>query len=164
MKICNVMVVAIFMSFYAIADVSVIGITINKDTKEDVVSKYEVISENGNVLTLNEKNIPLDDVSSAVVALENNKVKAVLLAIQKRKFDYFYNLLKGKYKLTKKEIPYVGNKYASFIKDDVIILLDAPHLSFEMDLLYIDREYDKSLKKRQKEKKENEKKQDSEQL
>lgn len=55
MKICNVMVVAIFMSFYAIADVSVIGITINKDTKEDVVSKYEVISENGNVLTLNEK-------------------------------------------------------------------------------------------------------------
>lgn len=164
MKICNVMVVAIFMSFYAIADVSVIGITINKDTKENVVSKYEVISENGNVLTLNEKNIPIDNVSSAVVALENNKVKAVLLVIQKSKFDYFYNLLKGKYKLTKKEIPYVGNKYASFIKDDVIILLDAPHLSFEMDLLYIDREYDKALKKRQKEKKENEKKQDSEQL
>ncbi|HAS8352974.1 TPA: hypothetical protein I7721_17960 [Vibrio vulnificus] len=164
MKICNAMIFAIFMSFYAIADVSVIGITINKDTKEDVVSKYEIISENGNVLTLNEKNIPLDDVSSVVVALENDKVKAVLLAIRKNKFDYFYNLLKGKYKLTKKEIPYVGNKYVSFIKDDVIISLDAPHLSFKMDLLYIDREYDKSLKKRQKEKKENEKKQDSEQL
>ncbi|ETO41272.1 hypothetical protein [Morganella sp. EGD-HP17] len=164
MKMIKAIMIFFCTSFYALADVSVIGITINKDSREDVFAKYQVASEYGDVLVLNASEIPLEGVSSAVVALEDGKVKAVSLELNKNKFNYFYDLLNGKYKLVKKVIPHVGNKYASFAKDGVLVFLDSPHLSFKMELLYIDKIYNEELKNKQKKQDEDEKKQIVEQL
>jgi hypothetical protein len=46
-------------------------------------------------------------------------------------------LLGEKYKLVRKEIPFVGNAYARFKQGNSTILLDAPHMSFSMDVSYL---------------------------
>jgi hypothetical protein len=45
--------------------------------------------------------------------------------------------LSGKYKLVEKRVPFVGDAYARLKQDDSIIELDAPHLSFNMELRYM---------------------------
>lgn len=47
-------------------------------------------------------------------------------------FDVVYDRLAAKYALVRKQIPFVGSKYARIKSGDVIIELEAPHMSFTM--------------------------------
>ena len=46
-------------------------------------------------------------------------------------------MLIGKQTLVGKQIPFVGSKYARFKSGDVIIELEAPHMSFTMTVTYM---------------------------
>ncbi len=164
MRIFNIIVIFFCLSFYSLANVDVIGITINKDSREDVYNKYQVVSENNNKLILNPMDVKLDGVIDIMVALKDNKVKAVLLKLEKNRFDYFYEILKSKYKLVEEEIPYVGDRYALFDKDGVGIFLDSRHLSSEIFLSYMDKEYKNEIIKKKREQDKNKMERDANQL
>ena len=67
----------------------------------------------------------------------SNKLTAVIMILGQHRFGDIVDVLAGKYKLTKKAQPSVGNKYAHFSTPDGLIEVDAPHLSFEMDVSYM---------------------------
>lgn len=164
MKIFNVIIIFFCFSFYSLASVDVIGITINKDDKADVYHKYEIVSEENNKLILNPKDVQLDGVIDVMVALKDDKVKAVLLTLEKNRFDYFYKILKSKYKLVEEEIPYVGDRYALFDKDGIGIFLDSRHLSSNVFLSYMDKEYKNEIIKKKREQDKNKMEHDVNQL
>ena len=80
----------------------------------------------------------------------------------KSKFNDIFNSLSSKYKLINKKIPFVGDKEAKFIDGNTEITLNAPHMSFNMDLYYIDKDLWKIYKQiQQKEETEKRKKETS---
>jgi hypothetical protein len=54
--------------------------------------------------------------------------------------------LAGKYKLVRKNQPFVGDAQATFRQGDSSIELDAPHLSFSMTLSYMTNTLQKAFK------------------
>ncbi len=67
----------------------------------------------------------------------SNKLAAVVMTVGKDRFDAIFDVLAGKYKLTKKVRPFVGDQYARFSTPDGLIEVDAPHLGFTMDVSYM---------------------------
>jgi hypothetical protein len=62
---------------------------------------------------------------------------AVLTNFPKSKFDYLHQVVGGKYKKVSQNIPFVGNKSATYRDGATEITLDAPHLSFTMSMNYV---------------------------
>ena len=54
-----------------------------------------------------------------------------------KKIKPIYELLSGKYKVLSQQRPFVGDQFARFESPGGIIELDAPHMSFEMDVRYL---------------------------
>ena len=67
----------------------------------------------------------------------SNKLAAVVMTMGKDRFDAIFDVLAGKYKMTKKVRPFVGDQYARFSTPDGLIEVDAPHLGFTMDVSYM---------------------------
>jgi antitoxin component YwqK of YwqJK toxin-antitoxin module len=51
-------------------------------------------------------------------------------------FNFMYDLLKPDYKLVSKRIPFVGNTYAKFKRNNSYILVDAQHLSHDVTVSF----------------------------
>lgn len=51
-------------------------------------------------------------------------------------FDRYNKMLKSKYKLVKLINPFVGDKMATYTKNDSTIMMIAPHMSFDMTITY----------------------------
>lgn len=66
-----------------------------------------------------------------------DKLDAVLMRMSKDRFKEVYAFLKGKYKVKSERIPFVGDSYARLAQGDSVVELEAPHLSFEMDVRYL---------------------------
>lgn len=76
----------------------------------------------------------------------SDKLAAVLMTLpkgggfgdlQNGNFAKTVKTLAAKYKLVEKNQPFVGNARARFRQGDSVIELDAPHLSFTMELRYL---------------------------
>lgn len=67
---------------------------------------------------------------------EREVLVGVQMTMAKNDFDRVYQNLAGKYRLVSKDIPLVGNKYARFQQGDIVIEFNAPHMSFEMEVVY----------------------------
>jgi hypothetical protein len=63
-------------------------------------------------------------------------LQGVLMTLEKS-FRATYEKLRKKYKVTSQRIPFVGDAEARFAAGDSVIVLDAPHMSFEMTLSYL---------------------------
>ena len=50
------------------------------------------------------------------------------------------NLLSLKNQVDSKDVPFVGNKSAKLIDGKTEIILDAPHMSFQMNMNYINKD------------------------
>lgn len=68
---------------------------------------------------------------------KDQQLAGVLMDMGKSRFDEVFNFLSGKYKVTAKQRPFVGDMFARFKAKGVIIELDAPHLGFGMQARYI---------------------------
>lgn len=68
---------------------------------------------------------------------KNNVLGAVIINMSKIRFNDVYDAVSRKYKLEAAQRPFVGNQFAKFKSNDAVIEIDAPHLSFEMDVRYI---------------------------
>jgi hypothetical protein len=68
---------------------------------------------------------------------EQKKLAAIIMTMEENRFDSVFKAVSPKYKLISKQIPYVGNKYVKLKSQDSIVEIDAPHLSFDIEVRYI---------------------------
>ena len=128
----------------ASADPAPFGLEIGKATIAEMKSKYraELTGTNkyshGEMFNLPTAQLGFDGLKEATVIFDKNEVvSAILLSFPKHRFDSLHGSLKGKYRVTQSQIPFVGNKKVVLKDGQTEITLNAPHLSFEMSLNYI---------------------------
>jgi hypothetical protein len=103
--------------------------------------------------------VSIDGVSEVLLIFDRKGIlQVVLMEFPKDKWGEIYNALRRKYKLVDSKIPFVGNKYAEFVDGNTVIMLDAPHLSFTMSLIYARNEFLETMRRvKEQEKKEKQK-------
>lgn len=149
----NLLISLLFAPFLAYSDPTPFGLEIGKSTIDDVKNKYSTEDigvnkySNGEMYDIDVSDIKFDGLQKATVIFsQDGKLLAVLTTLSKEKFDYLLNNLSQKYKLISKKVLFVGDKSAKFIDGNTDITLDAPHMSFTMDMNYINKDLWKSYK------------------
>ena len=128
----------------ALANPAPFGFELEKATYSELTAKYPVKQQGfnelsqGKAITVAKSHFELDGLQEDVVFTfdSNDKLIAVVMTLNKNKFDDILSSL-SKYKLVRKDIPFVGNKYAKFKDGNCVIELNAPHMSFSMTLFYV---------------------------
>ena len=140
------LVIALFSSS-VFADPTVFGMELGKMTEKELKSKYTVNHtgtnkySNGNMYSVPVSSINFDGLKEVTTIFsKDGKLIAVLTTLPKSKFDYLNKALTGKYKLVSKQNPFVGNKKATYRNGATEISLDAPHMSFDMSMNYVNDE------------------------
>lgn len=149
-----------------LCNVSPFGLELNKATIKDLQSKYEILN-----ITRKPTRETLISISPAVLDLrglkasififdQQNILQSVLLTMDKSHFNEMYKILSEKYKIDERLVPSAGDKYASFSYKDSFIKIVAPHLDFDLKIIYITKLYFKKYQDNQErlEKSEREKK------
>lgn len=77
------------------------------------------------------------------------KLLGVVMGMNKNRFDVVFKMLADKYKVVAQERPFVGDRYARFKTQDATIQIEAPHLSFDMDVSYLRDDLLKKLRAQQ---------------
>jgi hypothetical protein len=133
----------------AYANPSPFGITIKETSIKDLKQKYSVTKaginkySQGKMYNINPSQVEFDGLNSLLVIFgPDEKALAVLTNINKNQYDKLYGMLSTKYKLVSKKDAFVGDKKAEFIDDQTKIILNAPHLSFNLELYYIHKDFD----------------------
>lgn len=135
------------------ADPAPFGLEIGKASVADVKAKYSTkytgINKysNGEVYDLDVSELSFEGLESATLIFgDNGKLQAVLCTLPKEKFNYLFTTMKSKYKLLNSNIPFVGDTSAKFVNGNTEVTLNAPHMSFQMDMAYIDKTLVKKFK------------------
>jgi hypothetical protein len=98
------------------------------------INKYS----QGPMLKTDGNSYEIDGLNSVVYIFDRqNKLAGILMDMNKNRFDAVFKALSGKYKVSTQKRPFVGDQFARFKTKDTIIEIDAPHLSFEMQVRYI---------------------------
>ena len=105
----------------------------------------------GPMLLVEGAGLGVDGLQTALFIFDNKEtLVAVQMTLNKgglgEEFDRTYECLVAKYPLARETVPFVGNKYARFEKDYIVIELDAPHLSFAMTVTYMTRSFEQAFK------------------
>ena len=91
----------------------------------------------GDMYELDVSRIEFEGLKSVLVIFNpSGKVEAVVATLNKDRFDAVAKGLSGKYKTVSKQLPFVGNKKMVWADGNTEIVLDAPHLSFDMTMQY----------------------------
>lgn len=132
------------LSSTAFADPTIFGMELGEMTETDLKAKYNVSHtgtnkySDGNMYSVPTSSINFDGLKEVTAIFDtNSKLVAVLTTVPKHKFDTLNQALGGKYKRVSQNIPFVGNKSAKYRDGTTDIILEAPHLSFEMTMHYI---------------------------
>lgn len=133
----------------AFAQVQVVGFEIGTSTVQQV--KSQLVKQQAKILdSMTNKftggpqfktdggGYDIESLSEVVYIFDKDqKLAAVLMVMDKGRFDEIFNFLAGKYKTTAKQRPFVGDMFARFKAKGTIIELEAPHLGFNMQANYI---------------------------
>lgn len=142
------------------ADTSAFGMTLGKTTLDEFMKEYpsavkKGISDwtDGEIYSVPVNDLNFEGVKADhVIFTQDGKLTAITIDIDKERFNKIHGMLSKKYKVTDKEIPFVGNKFVRCKSGDDVIELEAPHLSFEMNLLYAERKFMNAYSKKKSEK------------
>jgi hypothetical protein len=136
------------------ADPSPLGLELGKATLEQAKSKYKLLYSGTNKYTLGPmfeiptSQVDIDGVSGILLVFDRKGIlQVVLMKFPKNKWGEIYNALRRKYKLVDSKIPFVGDKYAEFVDGNTVIVLNAPHLSFTMSLIYARKEFIETMRR-----------------
>lgn len=120
------------------------GLEIGTTSIKELKAKYSVTQtginkySGGEMFKLNPSQLNFDGLKEATVIFDSNKkVTGILITLPKHRFDAVRKSLSSKYRVTKQQIPFVGNKSVTYSNNETEITLEAPHLSFDMSLNYI---------------------------
>ena len=149
---------AFFMTIFtligAYADVSSLGFTIGKTEYNQVKKQSSGLNDigvnkysQGKMLKGLDKRWNIQGLQQATFIFDKkDKLTAIIMNMNKNQFDRVFGFLQTKYALVNKRVPFVGNKSALFRSnhDNVSIELTAPHMSFNMDVVYSTDRFDKA--------------------
>ncbi|WP_375326633.1 hypothetical protein [Candidatus Tisiphia endosymbiont of Nemotelus uliginosus] len=91
---------------------------------------------------INNKGVALEGVKELlVICNDDNIIQAIILTFNNKKFEEVYELLAEKYQPISNHFLNVTNKEAKFASNDCTIILDAPHVNFDVSLIYITNEF-----------------------
>ena len=121
-----------------------IGSTTVDQLKQDLPkrTKLEALGTNkysgGEMVKTDGAPYDIDGLASVLYIFDDQKKLAgVIMDMDKHRFDAIFQFLSGKYKVVAQQRPFVGSQYARFRPADAFVELDAPHLSFNMEVRYI---------------------------
>jgi hypothetical protein len=102
--------------------------------EEGGINKYSM----GPMFTTDGRGYKLPDVKSVDYIFDAKKILSVVsIEVRKQHFDFIHKSLADKYPVQDQTLPFVGDKYARYISaDNVIIVLSAKHLAFNMRVTY----------------------------
>ncbi len=152
MLIARLSVIALLVCFLcpvpALAQVRVLDVEIGKTTMTQVkaqLNKATKIVETSRNRYTEGPQFSTDgagyDIESLKTVLyifdREQKLAAVMMTMGKERFEEITSFLASKYKVTKKVVPFVGNKLYHLKPPGVFIEVSSPHLSFEMEVNYL---------------------------
>lgn len=151
-------IITLMFSSILYANPAPFGLEIHKTTLKEAQEKYTLVKKgisyySGGPMYLIEKDELKIDGLNKVTLIFSKDTKVLLYVCAEfgnYKFNSLYKNLSKKYKLLDEEIPRLGNKFAKFENDQTFIKLDAPHMSFELEVTYIYKEFDKYITERDK--------------
>ena len=136
------------ISLPALADPKIFGLELGATTeqsfKKDFTHNFSGVNKysQGNMYEVPSSDIDFDGLNELTVIFDKNeKLVGVLTKFHKSKFDYLNSVLNGKYNQIRQNIPFVGNKSASYKDGQTEITLDAPHMSFTMSMNYLRKDF-----------------------
>lgn len=142
------------MTAVAVAEPAPFGLEMGKATVDDLKAKYsaELTGVNkyslGPMYQLRPGQLGVSGLQKATAIFDSgNKLVAVLTEMPKSKFDQMHQALSSKYRVVSKQIPFVGNKKVVMEDGETEITLDAPHMSFEMEMNYINKSFYESFRR-----------------
>ncbi|HJD62003.1 MAG TPA: hypothetical protein LFW14_00045 [Rickettsia endosymbiont of Degeeriella rufa] len=149
--------IIIFVSLNSYSNPTPLGLELNKATASDLTKKYKITGEELNYwqgynyfIEPNEKYIS----KALVICNDFNIIEAVILTIDKNKFEEFYEILKDKYSLVNNIIEQESKKTATFSDDDCLVILELSKDNSDMELVYVTNNFYKDfLNKLEKEEK-----------
>lgn len=120
-----------------------------KEFKERHIGRFEGISEwsEGEMYTLLPAEIHLAGIKDITVIFDKNEMLvAILTILEKDRFFSLLHMLQANYTPISQEIPFVGDRTASFSDGNVQINLRAPRMGLDMYLEYVMLDFVDSLK------------------
>jgi hypothetical protein len=126
----------------------VLGYAVGQSTYEDVMTslkergaiprdKGASVHAGGSMLEASGHGLGVEGLQSALMIFDTrNRLAGGLLTLHKSRYDAVVQALKEKYTFVREVRPFVGNRVAEFRASGALITVDAPHLSFEMTVLY----------------------------
>lgn len=160
-----VLLIVFFYSSLLYANPSPFGLEINKTTLKEAKEKYTLnfddtnFYSNGPMYYIKNNELDIDGLESVLLIFsKDEKLLAISTTFGKYKFKSLKENLSQKYQLVEKKLEFVGDQYVKYQNDETIIELKSPHMSFELSLLYIDKEFNEQVEQAVKQEK-NQKKQ-----
>ncbi|MBK6727091.1 MAG: hypothetical protein IPG63_07495 [Xanthomonadales bacterium] len=89
------------------------------------------------------------------------RLVATVVVLSKDRYEEVLKALRSKYTLLDEQRPFVGNRSARLRSGTVQIVVDAPHLSFEMSVLYTTPAFQKQLDAQQRAERESARRRDA---
>lgn len=127
-------------SFNIFADTKVIGLIINKSSMDDLNRLYKTEKSGDLGYRIDISQVPLKGIRQAGVVVYENKVKAVNFKFNNSRYRYLNDLLKSKYQLVSEEGEYPNSIISTFENDGDMIFLKN-NGGAELDLLYVNKDY-----------------------
>lgn len=146
---------AILISGVSYGNTQVIGLKINESSLDYVKKIYDLKLKGESTYSIDVNNIGVNDVKNAFVGFYDNKLKVVGLKFNDDKFDYLFDILNEKYQLLDSETNRSSNRYAIFKNEGDLIIINSPFKSFDLEVTYVDEEYNKKVKENVEDRKEN---------
>ena len=129
------------------ADPAPFGLEIGKATVADAEKMYSIekigINEffNGTVYRVAVNQIDFEGLKELRLVFNKKGALSIVHAtLPKSQFKSIHHSLSKKYKVVKQEIPFVGDSFVQYVNGSTKILLNAPHLSFDMTMQYFNKE------------------------
>ena len=129
-----------------------LGLEVGRTTINEVKKKYALTylgTDNNTYMEfykISKKDIPIEGVIDNVLIFDKKGILHALILKFPKDFnetywDKLFNSLKEKYNLVESNIPFVGDRSATFKSGNTVIYLTSPHLGFEIRLMYASEYY-----------------------
>lgn len=144
----------LLLSGAASADPAPFGLEIGKATISDARAKYQLKESGVNEYTkgpmfeVSPTQVDFNGLFSLTLVFDPQHTLVALFAgLNKSRFKSLHATLSAKYLVLEEKIPFVGDAFAEYRDGQTVIMLDAPHLSFEMNMVYMTRDLMRSIQK-----------------
>jgi len=153
-------------------DVGPFGLSIGVSQPDDVLERFPSAAAAGSnswtggaMYRVDGAQLPLQGARRATFVFgQDDRLDAVLITLNKRRFDAVRRLLDEQYPRVSARIPHVGDAHVEWRVGDVIIELDSPHMSFDMQLEYQTRRFVEQFERGLREQRESRRQQEGSQL